>query len=193
MKTECEQRQFERVYNKFMDQHGVYTKVTDDKGKLFGYLLRCELPVEHAPENTVFVGFSFVATAPRNVMFNKTVGMNSCMVHGIRHMQKLMENGQINTLNEYMGVPLDTMFEKSYPINGAFGYVNNLDNIVYVTNMTEDKFIGEDIDMYISNEFDFNQFYEYMIAFERKAKKYYKEKRVVPVWSIANNTTIMEF
>lgn len=189
MKTECEQRQFERVYNKFMDQHGVYTKVTDDKGRLFGYLLRCELPVENAPENTVFVGFSFVATAPRNVMFNKTVGMNSCMVHGIRHMQKLMENGQINTLNEYMGIPMDTMFGKIYPIDNAYGYVNNLDNIVYITNAD----INDDIDTYISNEFDFNQFYEYMIAFERKAKKYYKEKRVIPVWGIANNTTIVEF
>ena len=85
---------------------------------------------------------------------------------------------------------MDTMFGKIYPIDNAYGYVNNLDNIVYITNAED---INDDIDAYISNEFDFNQFYEYMIAFERKAKKYYKEKRVIPVWGIANNTTIVEF
>lgn len=190
MKSECEQRQFERVYGKFLDQHGVYTKVTDDNGKLFGYLLRCELTVENAPENTVFVGFSFVATAPKDVLFNKTVGMNSCMVYGIRHMQKMFENEQIESLTEYLGRPLDSAFD-GMPTKALNGYVNNIDNIVYISDIVDDEF-KDDIDLAISNVFNYNNFYDYMIAFEKKAKKYYKEKRVIPVWCIANNTTIVK-
>lgn len=190
MKTEYEQRQFEAIYNKFLNQRGVYTKVTDDNGKLFGYLLRCELAVENAPKDTVFVGFGFVASAPKNVVFNKTVGMNSCMVSGIRHIQKLMESKQIESLKEYCGRPLDSIFTFE-PAKSTCGYVDNTKNVIYISNTPTEEYI-EGTEEYISNIFNYNKFYEYMISFEKKARKYYKEKRIIPVWCIANNTFIIE-
>lgn len=148
--------QFKSLFDKFLNYHGYMTKLVNKAtNDLSGYLLRAEIPlknINNVPKNNVYVAITFVPNNNiRNTpVFLKSVGINKVLVAGERKLKNYIKNNV-----ELVSDSILNYFKKP-------------------NELTE-----KELEMFKSEAFNYNEFYNYIGAFENKTKSYYKNKNVV--------------
>lgn len=148
--------QFKSLFDRFLSYHGYMTKLVNKANNdLSGYLLRAEIPLKNianVPKNNVYVAITFVPNNNiRNTpVFLKSVGINKVLIAGERKLKNYIKNGI-----ELVSDSILNYFKKPSELT------------------------KEELKMFDNNEFNYNEFYNYIGAFENKTKNYYKDKNVV--------------
>lgn len=141
---------YQQLFNKFLDQHGYMTKLVNKAtNDLSGYLLRAEIPTENS--DTKYVALTFIPNNKYNSTptFLKSVGINKVITAGFRKIKNAIKS---NTKLE------------SDSLSNYFKAPAALSN--------------DELKMFESENFSYNDFYNYILAFENKIKKYYKNQNV---------------
>lgn len=145
---------WQEISNEFKNRNGYLSKMLNkalpDSQKLAGYLARAEIPQEDP--NTVILAFSFVPNTEliNNAKFLKSVAMNKVIVGGERKLNNLKKKSA-KIENEYLSHKFIS------PENAE----------------------SEVLNYFESNDFSYNDFYEYVKTFEEKINKYYTNKNII--------------
>lgn len=147
--------EFENIFNEFSKNKGYMTKLLNkNENEVIGYLVRAEIP-----EFENFVAISFVPcpdiykyNKKMNQRFTKCVAMNKVLNGGTRKLLKyIKEHGTVD----------------------SFESETILKNIIAPENLYK-----ETLDYYKSDNFSYEDIYNYIIAFENKIKTYYNNKNI---------------
>lgn len=148
--------EYSKLYDVFLNAKGYMTKLINkgNNNEIVGYLIRAEIPTNS--KSNVFVALTFqpadysinYMTPATQARFNKAIGISRVLVGGKRLLKR------IKPLSKF----------KSQSI---------LSNFISPDTVTEDV-----LDYFNNNGFNYNEFYNYIIAFENKIKKYYTGKNV---------------
>lgn len=174
-------KQFPEVLAKFEDHHGIYTKCLNSEGKLFGYLLRCEVPVANADPNVKYVSFRFQISEPRVASYDKSIGMNACMIAPLRLIKQMKEKNYISDLSTFVGYPFNAVFPMPNTNNTLFAKASYKESDINIEYCLNDYWQNTDV------IFNYNEFYQYLVAFEKRARDYYKDKKIIPIWSCSSD------
>jgi hypothetical protein len=146
--------EFNKTFDKFLSNKGYMTKLVNKANNdVCGYLIRVELPTND--NNTKVVAISFIANttinkiSPRTL---KTIGINHTLIGGDRKLKKLLK---------------------------SVGDISKIESESIISQFNPPEFLNEaQLNYFKTNEFSYNDFYEYVIAFENKIKKYYNNDNI---------------
>lgn len=145
--------EYQRIYNNFLNNKGYMTKLVNKAmNDVAGYLIRAEIPTKSNEEKVVAITFIPNIKFNAKPRFIKAVGINQVLVGGKRKLKKLLKKyGEIDKI-------------ESESIISSFISPEDLNSI--------------QISYFKDSNFSYNDFYNYIIAFENKIKKYYNNDNV---------------
>lgn len=153
-------KEYQNLFNKFQSNHGYMSKLVNKSTNVIcGYLVRSEISDKKIPGGKTLIAISYhplsekIAPGSRiNAKFEKAIAMNKVMIGGKRAVNQWLKNN-----NSLDNIPEESICK-------------------YFKNPKEDPEFVESLKKYYG--FDYQEFYNYVISFENKIKKYYGDKEI---------------
>lgn len=146
--------EFNKTFDKFLSNKGYMTKLVNKaNNEVCGYLIRVELPTND--KNNKVVAISFIENTTINKILPrtlKTIGINHTLIGGDRKLKKLLK---------------------------SVGDISKIESETIISQFNPPEILNEaQLNYFKNDEFSYNDFYEYVIAFENKIKKYYNNDNI---------------
>lgn len=152
--------EYQKLFNKFQDVHGYMSKLVNKGSNIIcGYLVRSEISDKRIPEGKTLIAISYhplhdnpAAGARINARFEKAIAMNKVMIGGKRAVNQWLKDHE------------------------SLENISSGSVCQYFRDPDSDPEFVENIKKYYN--FDYREFYNYIISFENKIKKYYNDKEI---------------